>query len=253
MSYIVCRNCKKFFKVDEKQPLNFDKCENCGHTLEFASNDSELKIILNDIVVPEISHNKICLSCNSTNPRETGACLYCGSTNLHLQYDLESFQNQQGMIHDISSQPNTRTIIIQAGSGFSPKNSIIFRLFSLFIGLIDFFFFSLIGIQVVLGGSDLPADLMAFATEHMYPLMAVISVSLVLAGIMSVMIIPRMSYKDSIETSSTIGIVVGLITLLASRDIMTVIVSVIFCMVLAGIGGLIGEFIIHKLTRRIKP
>lgn len=69
MSFIVCRSCKKFVEVDEKLPLNFYKCENCGHTLEFAANETELKMILNDITLPEISYNKICASCNSLNPR----------------------------------------------------------------------------------------------------------------------------------------------------------------------------------------
>lgn len=120
------------------------------------------------------------------------------------------------------------------------------------IGLVDFFFFSLIGIQLVLGSAELPADVMAFATQNMYPLMAVICTSLILAGIMSVMIIPRMSYKDSMEISSSIGIVVGLITFIATKDLYTVILSIIFCSILSGIGGLIGEFIIHKLSSRSK-
>lgn len=69
---------------------------------------------------------------------------------------------------------------------------------------------------------------------------------------MSVMIIPRMSYKDSMEISSSIGIVVGLITFIATKDLYTVILSIIFCSILSGIGGLIGEFIIHKLSSRSK-
>jgi len=91
---------------------------------------------------------------------------------------------------------------------------------------------------------------MAFATQNMYPLMGVICLSLILAGIMSVMIIPRMSYRDSMEISSSVGLVVGLVTLLASKDLLTVIISVVLCSLLSGIGGLIGEYIIHKLTRR---
>lgn len=254
MSYIVCRNCKNFVEVDEKVPLNFDKCNNCGHTLEFASNDAELNMMLNNIIIPKLSYNKICASCNSSNPRETAACLHCGSTNLRLEYDLDSINDTQQIpfTENLNEEGNTRTIIIRAGS-FSPKNSLIFRAFSLLVGLIDFFFFSLLGIQLILGSSELPSDVMAFATQNMYPLMGVIGISLILAGIMSVMIIPRMSYKDSLQTSSTLGVVVGLITLLATRDIVTVIVSIVFCSILAGVGGLIGEFILHKLISRFKP
>ena len=254
MSFIVCRSCKKFVEVDEKLPLNFYKCENCGHTLEFAANETELKMILNDIILPEISYNKICASCNSLNPRETGACLHCGSTNLHLQYNLDSIPNFNDLnVNNLETDSKTtQTIIIQSKPVISPRNSLIFRLFSLMIGLVDFFFFSLIGIQLVLGSAELPADVMAFATQNMYPLMAVICMSLILAGIMSVMIIPRMSYKDSMEISSSIGIVVGLITFIATKDLYTVILSIIFCSILSGIGGLIGEFIIHKLSSRSK-
>ena len=253
MSFIVCRNCKKFVKVDEKQPLNFDKCDNCGHTLEFAGNDTELNLMLNDVIIPEISYQKVCASCNSLNPRETGACLYCGSTNLRLQYDMESIHEQQNVEYVNPEEPiNTRTIIIHAGTGFSPKNSLLFRLFSLLIGLIDFFFFSLLGIQLILGNSELPADLMAFATQNLYPLTAVIVISLILAGMMSVMIIPKMSYRDSLEISSSIGLIVGLVTLLASKDIVAVLISVVICSLLSGIGGVIGEFIIHKILQRFK-
>ncbi|RAP47014.1 MAG: hypothetical protein BZ135_02945 [Methanosphaera sp. rholeuAM6] len=251
MSFIVCRKCKKFVKVDERQPLNFDKCDNCGHTLEFASNDTELNMVLNDVIIPEISYQKICASCNALNPRETGACLSCGSTNLHLQYDMENIREQSNVEYvNPGEQINTRTIIIRAGTGFSPKNSILFRLFSLLIGLVDFFFFALLGIQLILGNSELPSDLMAFATQNMYQLTAVIVVSLILAGMMSVMIVPQMSYRDSLETSSTIGLIVGLVTLLASKDIVAVLISVVICSLLSGIGGIIGEFIIHKLLRR---
>lgn len=253
MSFIVCRSCKRFVEVDEKLPLNFDKCDNCGHTLEFAVNDMELKMILNDLVIPEISYNKICASCHSLNPRETGACLHCGSTNLQLQYDLDSIPNLNSLNLDGKNDlDNTPTVIIQARPAVTPRNSLLFRLFSLMIGLVDFFFFALIGIQFILGSSELPSNMMAFATQNMYSLSAVICLSLVLAGLMSVMIIPRMSYKDSMEMSSSVGIVVGLVTLLATKDLVTVIISIIFCSILSGIGGLIGEFIIHKLTGRSK-
>jgi hypothetical protein len=90
---------------------------------------------------------------------------------------------------------------------------------------------------------------MAFVTQNLYPLMAIISVSLILAGLMSVMIIPKMSYRDSVETSATIGVVVGLITFVVSKDLLTLIVSIIICTILTSIGGLIGEYIIHRLTR----
>ncbi len=251
MSYIVCRNCKKFVKVDENIPLNFDKCENCGHILEFAGTDSDLNIILNDIKVPKISDNKICLSCHGINPRETGACLHCGSTNLHFQYDLESFQDFQeanGISNDLGMDRPGKTIIIQANPKFNPKNSVIFRIFSLMIGLIDFFFFTFVGVQLVLGSSEIPSDIMAFVTQNLYSLTSIMVVSLILAGLMSVMIIPRMSYRDSLETSSTIGIVVGLITLFVSKDLLMLFVSILVCGFLTGIGGLIGEYIIHKLT-----
>jgi ribosomal protein L40E len=250
MSYIVCPNCKRYFKVDDTQPLNFDKCLHCNNTLEYAGSDAELRMILRGIVVPQVSSTKICADCNSLNPRETGACLHCGSSNLYLQYDMDSISSSPFMQDLNDSDTVTKTIIIQPKNVFSPKKSWIFRLFSLLIGLIDFFFFSLLGVQLILGSSDLPSDIMAFATQNLNQLMIVVCVALVLSGIMSVMIIPKMSYRDSLETSSTIGVVVGLVTLIATKDILTVIISIVFCSILAGIGGLIGEFIIHKLTRR---
>lgn len=251
MSFIVCRSCKNYVAVDENLPLSFDKCEKCGHVLEYAANENELRMILNDVVIPKLSDNKICFSCKSINPRQTGACLHCGSTDLHMQYDLNSFPEFHNFNNNQAGDSNnTQTIIIQASPQFTPKNSIIFRLFSLLIGLVDFFFFSLLGIQLILGSSELPKDVMAFAVQHMYPLMGVICLSLILAGIMSVLIIPRMSYRDSMEISSSVGMVVGLVTLLASKNLITVIVSIVLCSLLSGIGGLIGEFIIHKLTRR---
>lgn len=253
MSYIVCRNCKKFVEVDDLIPLNFDKCDKCGHTLEFAGTNSELQLILNDIYLPEVSDKKICSDCKSENPREAVYCLKCGSTSFQLQYDIGGFnQNMAKMGNNTNEEgiPNS-AIIIQTGlPSFSPKNSILFRLFSLIIGLIDFFFFALIGVQLVLGSSEMPADILAFVTQHLTPLMIVISVSLVLAGLMSVLVIPKMTYRDSLETSSTIGLVVGIATILASKDILTIIVAMVFCSVLSGIGGLLGEFIIHKLLRK---
>jgi len=168
-----------------------------------------------------------------------------------MQYDLNSFPEFAKFNNNQANDSNnTQTIIIQASPQFTPKNSLLFRLFSLLIGLVDFFFFSLLGVQLILGSSELPSDVMAFATQNMYPLMGVICLSLILAGIMSVMIIPRMSYRDSMEISSSVGLVVGLVTLLASKDLLTVIISVVLCSLLSGIGGLIGEYIIHKLTRR---
>ncbi|WP_323735403.1 hypothetical protein PXD04_05695 [Methanosphaera sp. ISO3-F5] len=220
--------------------------------MEFVPNNTELNMVLNNIHIPKVSYNKICLSCNSMNPRETGACLHCGSTNLHFQYDLNSFQDFQkstGLVSDIDFSDSNKTIIIQANPNFSPKNSILFRIFSLIIGLIDFFFFSLVGFQFILGSSELPTDIMAFATQNISSLMLIISVSLILSGIMSVLIIPKMSYKDSLTTASTVGVVVGLITLFASKDLLTLIVSIVICTILTGIGGLIGEYIIHRLTR----
>ena len=58
MSFIVCRSCKKFVEVDEKLPLNFYKCENCGHTLEFAANETELKMKPKDVTKLLQSHDK---------------------------------------------------------------------------------------------------------------------------------------------------------------------------------------------------
>lgn len=252
MSYIVCRNCKNYIEVDETIPLSFDKCQNCGHILEFVANENELNMVLNDIQMPKISYNKICLTCHSLNPRGTVACLHCGSTNLHFQYDMESFQDFQessGIQTNIDLSQPEKTIILQASPNFSPKNSLIFRIFSLLIGLIDFFFFSLLGFQLIFGSTVLPTDVMTFATQNLTSLMLIISLSLILSGVMSVLIIPKMTYKDSLVTSSTIGVVIGFITLIASRDLVTLLVSIILCTILTGIGGLIGEFIIHRLTR----
>lgn len=253
MSYIVCRNCKNFFEVDESQPLSYEKCEKCGHTLEFAGDYPELRMILDNIQIPEIKYNKICASCNAINPRESPFCKKCGSTEFYLQYDMESIRRHNDAVDDVfqnsAQNPNGPTIVVKQVN-FSPKKSILFRIISLMIGLIDFFFFTMIGIQLLFGSSEVPTDILAFVSQNLTPLMVIISLSLILSGILSIMVFPKMSYRDSAEVAATIGLVVGLSTVLVSKDFLVVLVSIVYCIIFSAIGGLLGEFIVNKIFRR---
>lgn len=250
MSYIVCRNCKNYEEVDDNQPLNFYKCTNCGHTLEFAGDNTELHFILQDVQFPKLNYNKICLNCNSTNPREAVACLHCGSSDLQFQYDFDSFDGFEGMTfgqggENFQSDVQPRIIIKQVN--VSPTSNLLFRLISLIVGLIDFFFFTMIGIQFVLGSSEVPADVFAFVSQNLYSIMIIICVSLILSGLLSILVFPRMSYGDAVKTSSTIGVIVGLSTILVSKNLLVIIVAMVFCTLFSSLGGLIGEFLIHKI------
>lgn len=260
MSYVVCRNCKRFVRVNENAPLVFDKCENCGHTLEFASDEQELQLILKGINLPEVSYHKVCSVCKSINPRETGSCLYCGSTKFQLQYDLNSLKQYQDSINNIN-----RTYINQEGSNQFPNQQIrinpqiasvswTFRLISVVLGIIDFFFFALIGVGFIIGDETIPsttATMMPFIMQNIQSLTIVLIASLIIAGILSVFVLPRMSYRQSFQNSSLIGIVVGLITLAVSKNITVIVVAVIGCGLVTGFGGLIGEVIVQQLSKRL--
>ncbi|OED30076.1 hypothetical protein NL43_05005 [Methanosphaera sp. WGK6] len=238
-------------------PLVFDKCENCGHTLEFARDEQELQFILRGIDLPQVSYNKICSKCKSINPRETGSCLYCGSTDFQLQYDLESIQKYNESINRLSDNSESQQLQGQPQIIINPQNvkvNWLFRLIALIIGVIDFFFFSFVGLSFIFDENTVPtttAGMMIFVTQNVQSLMLVIIASLLIAGILAVFILPKMSYKDSFQTTSLIGIVVGLITLMVSRDVAVVLISMIVCAIITGIGGLIGELLVQKLFRRL--
>lgn len=261
MSYVVCRNCKRFVRVNDNAPLVFDKCENCGHTLEFASDEQELQLILKNINLPKVSYHKVCSVCKSINPRETGACLYCGSTKFQLQYDLDSLRQYQESINNIN-----RTYTNQEGSNQQFPNqqiiinpqvasvSWVFRLISVVLGIIDFFFFALIGVGFIVGDKTIPSTtvaMMPFIMQNMQSLTIVLIASLIIAGILSVFVLPRMSYRQSFQNSSLIGIIVGLITLAVSKNITVIIGAVIVCGLVTGFGGLIGEMIVQQLSKRL--
>ncbi|WP_455646182.1 hypothetical protein [Methanosphaera sp.] len=257
MSYIVCRNCKRFIKVNENMPLVFDKCENCGHTLEFACDEQELQFILRGIDLPQVSYNKICSKCKSINPRETGSCLYCGSTDFQLQYDMESIQKYNESINRLSGNSGDQQVqgqpqIIINSQNVSPNW--LFRIIALIIGVIDFFFFSFVGLGFIIDENTIPTTtegMVSFVTQNLEPIMLVIIASLLIAGILAMFILPKMSYKDSFQTSSLIGVVVGLITLMVSRDIAVVVISIVMCAIITGIGGLVGELLVQKVFRRL--
>ncbi|RAP44643.1 hypothetical protein [uncultured Methanosphaera sp.] len=260
MSYIVCPNCKRFVKVNDSAPLAFDKCENCGHVLEFAADEQELQFILRGIELPKISYYKICSNCKSVNPRETGTCLYCGGTRFQLQYDMDSvnkynqsIRNMAGVSSTDSQQNNTHQFSYTSQGDI--HTNWLFRVVAMILGVIDFFFFALVGLGFIVDESNLPsstAEIMTFVSQNMESLMIILVGSLLIAGILAVFILPRMSYKDSFTTSSTIGLIIGIITITVSRDVLVILSSIVVCGIITGIGGVIGEFIVQKLTKMIR-
>lgn len=250
MCYVVCRNCKRYTKVDGSAPLSFDKCENCGHLQEFAENDKELQYILKGIEKPKVTYNKRCKACNSINPRETGTCLFCGSTEFYYQYDMNSLNQYQKTMSGLTNpyipqqnSNNTKKVHINLG----------FRVFSLFIGLTDFIFFLLIGIQLVLGDINITVNPLSIVSQHFQPLLAILIISLFLSGLLSIFAMPRMSYKDSFKIGGTLGIIIGIVTGILSKNVQVFILGVILFGILTGIGGLVGEYIVQAITKKIGP
>lgn len=252
MSFIVCRNCKKFVQVDVNMPLNFDKCQNCGNTLEFAGDNNDLNYIINDIEIPKVSSDKICASCHSVNPRQTGTCLFCGSTNFHFQYDADSVNRYNESVNDM--QERGSAVIIQTASN-SVRLPFLMKLVSIIIGLVDFFFFAFIGLQFTVDISVLTSlnyvEIMNYLTPHAYNISLVIVLSLLLSGILAMFVIPIISYKQAFRLTSMIGIIIGLSTLYLNIGLTLTLASIIFCAIFTGIGGIIGEVIVHFLITRL--
>lgn len=250
MSYIVCRNCKKFVKVNETAPLVFDKCENCGHTLEFAVDGRELQLILKGIEIPQISYHKICASCKSINPREAGVCLFCGSANFNLQYDLDSINKykeslnlgQMSFPQEISSDEVVTTSLSNKG---------LYKILAVVLGIIDFFFIATIGLGLVIGNDTIPADVVGFINQNFSVLSLILVLALLISGFLAVFVLPKMTYRDSFKLSSVIGVIIGLLTLLVYRDITVIIIAVIGCAILTGIGGVLAEVIVHKVSGKL--
>ncbi len=263
MSYIVCRNCKRFVEVNSYAPLSFDKCENCGHSLEVANNQMELGCILNNIEIPKVAYEKRCKVCKSKNPRETGACLYCGSTDFNLEIEESSIRKYNEDLKRVNQQNNFQ-YIPNPGSTFNQQQNqrvsgnlnsenFIYRIVSLIIGFIDFLFFSMLGLSLILGDNPLPQTpelIFSFVQMNITSIALVIVISLLLAGIFSTFVLPSMSYSSSFKLAIFIGFVVGLSTLTVTSSIIITIFSMIICGLITGIGGVIGEFLVHKLLRR---
>lgn len=250
MSYIVCRNCKKFVKVNETAPLVFDKCENCGHTLEFATDERELQLILKGIEIPKISYHKICASCKSINPREAGACLFCGSTNFNLQYDIDSINKYRESLN-IGQMPFPQEISPNEVVTTSLSNKGLYKILAVILGIIDFFFVTMIGLGLIIGNDTIPTDVVGFINQNFDVLSIILVLALLISGFLAVFILPKMTYKDSFKVSSIIGVIIGLLTLLVSTDITVIILAVVGCAILTGIGGVLAEVIVHKVSGKL--
>lgn len=246
MNYIVCRNCKRVIEVKENTPLVFDKCENCGHTLEFAADNRDLQFILNDVEVPKIAYHKICAKCKSLNPRETGACLFCGSTSFKYQYDLDSLNKYKNSLNLNQMQMTNMSDNYQQ----SISNNWLYRILALILGIIDFFFVVMIGLGLIIGDGPLPTDSMTFIMQHLNMMMIVLIVALFVSGFLSIFILPKMKYKDSFMLSGLLGLIIGLITIITTTDILVIIPSMVLCAIITGIGGLVAQFIVHKIIGR---
>ncbi len=253
MSYIVCPNCRRVVEVSLDEPIEFDKCGECGHTCELAVDDQELQLLLQGIHIPSISYQKVCANCHSVNPRQTGLCLYCGGKNFHLQYDQESIRNYN------QQMSNIRIMGVPNQTGNRQANmasSGMYKVLAVFMGLIDFFFFASIGLEYVIGGQSLPSTteaLMPFITANFVSLMLILIIALLLSGILCVFVLPKMNFSDSFKVSSVVGIVVGVVSILASRSIIVLILAILICGACSGVGGLIGEVFVHFLADRSQP
>lgn len=266
MSYVVCQKCKRFTQVNPNAPMNFNKCQNCGHTLKFAKNQTELNLLLNGIEMPEVAYEKVCRTCKSTNPREVGACMYCGSTDFTMQYDQESLnkynQNMKKVRNMVSTNPEMAkeafpdmNIPISGQNMEIKLNSsqkLIYTMISVIMGFIDFMFFAMVGLFLVIGDKPIPQTteaLMPFMMQNITSIAIVSIVALILAGLCSIMIFPPMKYKSAFKTSAITGLVIGLSTLTTGYGIAICLGSMIMASIITGIGGIIGEFCIRKLTK----
>lgn len=247
MSYIVCRNCKKFVIADESVPLNFDKCQNCGHTLEYACDDNELNCIVHDVEMPKIAYQKICASCNSINPRQTGMCLFCGSTSFFLQYESDSINQFNKSIEALENNPDLKVKV-----NVQPNLTYVFlKILSIIVGLFDFFFFFAIGIEYTLGLANVEKNPLAMVTQNYVTVSLILVLSLLISGFLISFVLPRVSFKESFKISSIVGILIGLSTILVVKDIPMVILAVLLCGFLSGMGGFLGELIVHKILGRM--
>ena len=247
MSYIVCRNCKKFVTADESHPLNFDKCQNCGHTLEYACDDTELNCIVNNIEMPKVAYHKICATCNSLNPRQTGMCLFCGSSTFLLQYDADSVNRYNKSIESLNDNP---AVVVQVRNQRNMA-SLFLKALSVIVGLFDFLFFFAIGIEYTIGLSKVEKNPMLIVSQNYVTISLVLVTSLLLSGFLISFVLPRVSYKDSFKISSVVGIIIGLSTILVVKDILMVAFAILFCAFLSGLGGLLGELLVHTILKRI--
>lgn len=247
MSYIVCRNCKNVVIADESQPLNFDKCHNCGHVLEYAGDDNELNCIMNNIEIPKVAYHKICASCHSLNPRQTGMCLFCGSTGFLLQYDANSVNQYNRSIENLADNPE---VVVRVYNQRNMAN-LFLKILSVVVGLFDFLFFFAIGLEFTVGLSNVEKNPMLIASQNFVTISLILVLSLLLAGFLISFVLPRVSYKDSFKLSSMVGIIVGLSTILVVKDISMIVLAILFCGFLSGLGGLMGELLIHKILNRI--
>lgn len=247
MSYIVCRNCKKFVTADESHPLNFDKCQNCGHTLEYACDDTELNCIVNNIEMPKVAYHKICATCNSLNPRQTGMCLFCGSSTFLLQYDADSVNRYNKSIESLNDNP---AVVVQVRNQRNMA-SLFLKALSVIVGLFDFLFFFAIGIEYTIGLSKVEKNPMLIVSQNYVTISLVLVASLLLSGFLISFVLPRVSYKDSFKLSSVVGIIIGLSTILVVKDILMVAFAILFCAFLSGLGGLLGELLVHTILKRI--
>ncbi|RAP49791.1 MAG: hypothetical protein BZ136_02800 [Methanosphaera sp. rholeuAM74] len=250
MSYIVCRNCKNYTQVDANAPLVFDKCENCGHTLEFAENDKALQFVLKDIELPKVAYHKICSNCNALNPRETATCMFCGNSSFLLQYDVESVNKYNDRLNDLKDDPSVVVINNPDNPRLSYDNKWYHKLFATVMGIVDFFMFFIIGIQLTIGELPDTANLMGVVTANMYPLISVVLLSLLFAGVLSVFILPKLDLRDAVTVSASVGLVIGFSTLLVNSFILVALTTLLFGFISA-LGGLISHVLLRSLVKRI--
>ncbi|MCD7781362.1 MAG: hypothetical protein LUG89_01500 [Methanosphaera sp.] len=258
MSYIVCPKCKHYHRVNENTPLVYDKCENCGETYEFVGDDQELRLMLQGKCMPKISYKKRCDKCRSINPKETGACLYCGSTSFNYVMDNSSGNAYQQVIRKIQD-PNVKAEDIindpmadQVMMNYV-RTSNIYKAMSIIIGLMDFFFFITIGMTFLFDINTLPTTVesaLPFILENQVRLICLLLGSLVLSGFICSFMQPRMNYSSSFKVAAIIGIIIGLFTLSLSMDIVLTIMVMVMCGIITGVGGVFGELIVHKLSRK---
>ena len=174
-------------------------------------------------------------------------CLFCGSSTFLLQYDADSVNRYNKSIENLNDNP---AVVVQVRNQRNMAN-LFLKALSVIVGLFDFLFFFAIGIEYTIGLSKVEKNPMLIVSQNYVTISLVLVASLLLSGFLISFVLPRVSYKDSFKISSVVGIIIGVSTILVVKDILMVAFAILFCAFLSGLGGLLGELLVHTILKRI--